>query len=112
LVALLLEALHLRLGFLQQFLQSLAAAKRSRAGAGANANTVLGDAVKIDQTLATEYTHRVRQHLLEEVAVLDAEVGEGVGVDKEAACKPEVGIVVDAQVGQSVGAFDASQGGI
>ena len=97
---------------MQQSRQRLAAAKRGRPGTGADAHAVLSHTVEIDQPLLAEYRHGVFQHPLQNIGILDAEVGQGVGVDGEAAGQPEVGVVMDAQGGQGIGTFDAGQGGV
>ena len=81
-------------------------------GAGADAHAVVGDAVEVDQVLLAEHGHRVGQQPVEHVDVADAEVGEGVVVDGDAAAEPAEGVVVAAQPGQGAGGADALQGGV
>jgi hypothetical protein len=50
------------------------------------------------------------QQVVEEVQVADAEVGEGVVVDGDAAGKPAEGVVVGAEPGEGAGGADALKG--
>jgi hypothetical protein len=81
-------------------------------GAGADAQAVVGDAVEVDQPLLAEHGHRVGQQPIEQIEVTDAEVGQGVVVDGDAAAQPAEGVVVGAQPGQGAGTADALQGGV
>ena len=107
-----MEASDLGLSLLQSLLQRLAAAKRGSPGAGADADTVLSDAVEIDHPWLQQRVHRMFEHAFQEGEILHAEIAEGVGVDGDAAREPAVGVVAETQVGQGACAGDASEGGI
>lgn len=95
------------LGFEQALGQRRLAAERGRPGGSADAGAVLGHAVEIDQPLLAEDGDRVRQQGIEDIHVADAEVGEGVVVDGDAAAQPAEGVVLGAQGGQCAGGADA-----
>jgi hypothetical protein len=80
--------------------------------AGADPPAVLGDAIEIDQVLLTPDGHRVGEQVVEELQVLDAEVGQRVVVDADAAAPPAEGVVVRAEVIQGAGTADALQRGV
>src|SRR5262249_33675428 len=103
---------HLLLGLAEAFLQGGPAMEGGGAGAGADAQAVVGDAVEIDQPLLAEHGDRVGQQPIEQVEGTDAEVGQGVVVDGDAAAQPAEGVVVAAQPGQGAGGADALQGGV
>jgi len=100
------------LGFLEVFLQSASAVEGGGAGGGADPHAILGHAVQVDQVLFAEHGHRVGQHPVEEVDLVDAEIGQGVIVDRDATGQPAEGVVILAEPGQGAGAADAFQGGV
>ena len=98
-------------GLGQALLQSWPAAEGGGPRAGADTHAVLGDAVEIDQFLLAQDGHRVGEQSVEELQVLDAEVGQGVVIDADAAAEPAEGVVVGAEVVQGAGTADALQRG-
>ncbi len=109
---LLLEPLHLVLGFRQAHLQGGAAAERSGTGTGADAHAVRGHTLPIDQVLLAQHGDRVGQHAVAEGDVTDAEIGQGGVVDGDAADEPAEGVVVDTPPAQGAGAADARHGSV
>src|SRR5262249_41907807 len=99
-------------GFLEVLLQGRTAAEGSRPGAGADAQAIVGNAVEIDQILFAQHGHGVGQQLVQQVEVLDAEVGQGVVVDRDATDQPAESVVVGTQPGQGAGTADAFEGGV
>src|SRR5262249_27631984 len=99
-------------GLLQVFLQGGLAVEGGGAGAGADAHAVLGDAVEIDQVLLAQHGHGVGQESVEEIDVAGAEVGQGGGIDGDAADEPAEGVVVLTQPGQGACGADAFEGGV
>jgi hypothetical protein len=62
--------------------------------------------------LLAEHGHGAGEQPVQEVEVADAEVGQGVVVDADAAGQPAEGVVPQAQLGQGAGAADALEGGV
>src|SRR5262249_58973037 len=79
---------------------------------GADTHAVVSHAVEIDQILLTQYSDGVRQQPVEELDVSDAEIGEGVVIDADAAGQPAEGVVVLAQPDQGTGRADTFEGGV
>ena len=52
------------------------------------------------------------EQIVEEFEVIDAEVGEGVVVDADAAAEPAEGIVLDAEGVDGAGGSDPFEGGV
>src|SRR3954462_7047309 len=94
------QLLELGSGLLQESLQGLAAVKRGRSGAGADAHAILSDAVQIDQALLTQHLHGLLEQLLDERGVIGTEIGERVVIDRDASGEPAKGIVTEAQIGE------------
>ena len=78
----------------------------------ADPHPVVGDAVEVDQLLLAEHGDRVGQQPVEHLEVLDAEIREGVVVDRDATAEPAEGVVVVAEPGQRAGRADALQRGV
>jgi hypothetical protein len=72
----------------------------------------LGHAVEIDQILFHQGGNAVRQQVVEELQVADAEIGEGVVIDGDAATDPAEAVVVGTQIVEGAGAADALDGGV
>ena len=107
---LLLEPGHLVACLLQVLRQSPLAVERG--SAGAHAHAVLGAAVEIDQTLRAKHGHGVRQQVVQEFDVRDAEIGAGMVVDGDATANPAEGVVVGTQPGQRACGADPFAGGV
>src|SRR5204862_2991641 len=72
-------------------LEGLTASKRRSAGGGADAGTVLGDAMEIDEVVFHEPRQELGHELAEDVTMVAAEVVEAVISDGDAAAQPPVG---------------------
>jgi hypothetical protein len=111
-VEFLLEPLDLVLGLGEVLLQGASAVERGGAGTGADPHPILGHAVQVDQVLVAEHGHREGQQLVEELEVVDAEIGQGVITDRDASGQPLEGVVMVAEPGQGAGTADAFEGGV
>ena len=106
------QGLDLRLGLRQGFFQGRSAAERRGPGRGADPHPVLGDPVQIDQTLGHQRGDALGQEVVEQFAMVGAEVGEGVVVGGHVAGDPLEGGVVPAEPVQLPGAADPLDGGV
>ena len=79
---------------------------------GADAQAILGHPVEIDQVLLAEHGHGVGEQAIEELQVINAEVGQGVVIDEDAAAQPVEGVMLDAQEVEGAGTADAFEGGV
>jgi hypothetical protein len=100
------------LGFLMGFRQLGLAPERTGAGAGADAQAILADAVEVDQALAAQHRHAPNHLLRQPIRVLRAEVRQRVVIHRHAAAQPLERIVARAESVQAVGAGDAFEGRI
>ena len=76
-----------------------------------NAHAVVSNAVEVDQVFRHQGGNTVGQQTVEKLQMMDAEVGQGVIVDRDTATEPAKGVVMAAQIVQSPGTADSLNGG-
>lgn len=99
-------------GFALGLFERRLATERTAAGVGAHAHAILGGGSERDESLGEQARQRIDLQLLEQVARLDAEVGEHVIVDGDVATQPFVGAMFEAEPFEFAGAADAIGGRI
>jgi len=97
----------LLLGIGKQLFQGLLATKGRRSGAGANANSVLGDALHLHQPFLLQRRYADRQLLVQERRVRHPKVRQGVVIDRYPTTEPTVGVMLQAQARQCPRAANA-----
>ena len=102
----------LHLGLCQRLLQRRPAAERRGPGRGADPHPVLCDPVQIDQALGHQRGDALGQEVVEQFAMVSAEVGEGMVVRGHVADEPLEGGVVPAEPVELPGAADPLDSGV
>ena len=104
------QGFQLRLGLGVRFLQRGTTAKGRTAGTGTHPHPVLGNAIQFDQTRRQQRGHALGQQLVEQLAMLRAEIGQGMVVDRDSPTDPTVNMMMLAKFVQLPGAADPVNG--